>query len=90
MRLASCRCSIPRFSWAVTSSRLPESACQKELRFALHLPPLDVDGRLDAPVAALHVGHVFQRVREEDPKDHERIDDGHGAPSGTVTRYPKS
>ena len=27
-------------------------------------------------------------VREDDPKDHERVDDGHGAPSRIVARHP--
>ena len=51
-----------RIAARLLAARLPEGACQKELRAALHLLSLNVDGRLNAAVVALDVGDVFHRV----------------------------
>ena len=58
-----------------TPARLPQRAREKELRAALHLLSLDIDGRLDAAVVALDVGDAFHRVGEDDAEDAERVDD---------------
>ena len=48
-----------------------------------------VDGRLDAAVVALDVGHVFHRVGEDDAEQGERVDDCCRAAFGAVARDPR-
>jgi hypothetical protein len=49
---------------------------------------LDIDGRLDAPVAGVRVPHVFHRIGEDDAEGAERVERPQRRTNPFTTPFP--